>query len=294
LLLRKGEEELLPEELYLLSGSGVWTEERKDGTVMVRFYPDDGGAFLQALRDSDLPILEVHSEQEELQDYSALTQKYFRPIRIENLTILPPWSKRKPGGPFLVIEPGMAFGTGRHESTRLMIKLMRSLDFRGAQVLDLGCGSAILSLYAALLGAERIVAVDNDLDTVLNARKNVALNEARNDEPSPLTPALSPGGAREVWLPRSNPRGISRIEVVCADLADIGGSYDVILANLDIRTFTTHAPRVRAFAKAGASIIVSGILGRDRAKLISLFQSLELVRMDEKNSWRGFLFRNSG
>ena len=264
LLLEKGREELLPEELYLLSKTGVWTEEKKDGTVLVHFYPEDGDVFLGALEGSRFPVLEVHREQEELKDYSALTQKYFRPIRIEDLTILPPWSKRKPGGPFIVIEPGMAFGTGRHESTRLMIKLMKSVDFRGTQVLDLGCGSGILSLYAALLGATRVVAVDNDLDTVLNARKNASLNDTRS------------------------------IEVVCADLADVGGSYDVILANLDIRTFTAHAPRVAAFAKPGATIIVSGILGRDRAKLIALFQSAEHIRMEQKNSWRGFLFRNAG
>jgi ribosomal protein L11 methyltransferase len=259
LLLEKGVEELLPEELYTLSASGVWTEE-KDGTVLVRFYPEDGEAFLEAVKNSHLPVLEIRKELEELKDYSALTKKYFRPIRIEDLTILPPWSKRKPGGPSLVIEPGMAFGTGRHESTKLMIKIMRSIDFKGAAVLDLGCGSGILSLYAALLGAKTVVAVDNDLDTVLNARKNVTLNKAGN------------------------------IEVVCADLADIGGSYDVILANLDIRTFTTYAPTVIAFAKSGTKVVVSGILGRDRTKLLPLFQSLEFTRMEQKNSWRGFLF----
>jgi ribosomal protein L11 methyltransferase len=260
LLLEKGVEELLPEELYLLSGSGVWTEE-KGGAVLVRFYPEDGDAFMEAVKNSHIPFLEMRKEREELKDYSVLTRKYFRPIRIEDLTVLPPWSKRKPGGPSIVIEPGMAFGTGRHESTRLMIKIMRSLDFKGAAVLDLGCGSGILSLYAALLGAKTVVAVDNELDTVLNARKNVTLNKTSN------------------------------IEVVCADLADVGGSYDVVLANLDIRTFTACAPTVMAFTKPGSKIVVSGILGRDRMKLISLFKPLELTRMEQKNSWRGFLFQ---
>jgi ribosomal protein L11 methyltransferase len=234
--------------------------EEKNEVITMRFYPEDSDAFLRALKDSDLPVLEVHTEQEELKDYNALTKQYFRPIRIEGLTILPPWSKRKPIGPSLVIEPGMAFGTGRHESTRLMIKIMRSLDFKGATVLDLGCGSGILSLYAALLGAKTVVAVDNDLDTVLNARKNVTLNEARD------------------------------IELVCADLTHVRGSYDVVLANLDIRTFTAHVPIVTAFTRPASKIVVSGILGRDRMKLISLFKPLELIRIEQKNSWRGFLF----
>ncbi len=58
-----------------------------------------------------------------------------------------------------------------------MIKLMGSIDFKGKRVLDIGCGSAILSLYAALLGAKKVLAVDNDEDTVISARKNIALND---------------------------------------------------------------------------------------------------------------------
>ncbi len=72
----------------------------------------------------------------------------------------------------------MAFGTGRHESTKIMIKLMDAVNFTGKTVLDIGCGSGILALNAYLLGAKKIFAVDNDLDAVLNAKKNVSLNEA--------------------------------------------------------------------------------------------------------------------
>ncbi len=89
----------------------------------------------------------------------------------------------------------MAFGTGRHESTRLMMKMMRDVDFTGKRVLDLGCGSGLLSLYARLKGAKYVYAVDNDLDAVLSAQKNVLLNEA------------------------------SGIELVCADLKDVRGRY---------------------------------------------------------------------
>ena len=256
----KGAEELLPEDLYLLSPKGVWTVEQ-GGSVLVRFYPDDPDAFLEAVRSSGVETEQITVEEEELKDYSALTRRYFRPIRVEDLTILPPWSKMRPKGPHLIIEPGMAFGTGRHESTRLMVKIMRSVPFTGTNVLDLGCGSGILSLYAALLGAKRVFAIDNDPDTVQNTQKNVTLNEAR------------------------------AIEVACADLADVRGTYDVILANIDIRTFTQYATEVMAFAKPGAKLVVSGILGRDRARLLALLQPLSLIRMEQKNAWRGFLFQ---
>jgi ribosomal protein L11 methyltransferase len=260
LLVKKGIEELIPEDLYLLSRTGVWTEEKGE-SVLMRFYPDDREAFLRAVENLHIPIEAVHAEEEELKDYSEMTRRYFRPIKIEDLTIVPPWSKSRPKNPSIIIEPGMAFGTGRHESTRLMIRIMRSVDFNGKTVLDLGCGSAILSLYAHFLGARKVVGVDIDLDSVLNARKNVTLNNADN------------------------------IDIVCADLGDVGGAYDVILANIDIRTFTSHAGKVMSLTKPDGLVVVSGILGRDRKQLLSLFAPHPLIRMEQKNSWRGFLFQ---
>ena len=260
LRLEKGMEELLPEDLYLLSPSGVWTEE-KDDSVLVRFYPDNRDAFLRAVKKLPVPVLEMKIEKEEPRDYRALTQQYFRPIKIEELTVRAPWNKSRAKGPMLVIEPGMAFGTGRHESTRLMIKIMNSIDFKGKSVIDLGCGSAILSLYARLLGAEKVTAVDNDPDTVENAEKNIALNKADN------------------------------IKVVCSDLALLSGSHDIVLANIDIRTFTAHSRKVIDLAAPEGFIVVSGILGRDGKKLLSLFEPYTPVTMEKKNAWRGFLFR---
>jgi ribosomal protein L11 methyltransferase len=260
LRLEKGANELLPEEVYLLSPSGIWTEEKGDYVVM-KFYPDDCDAFLRAVKASPVAVHELKIDKEERKDYSTLTERYFRPIRIEDLTILAPWNRTRAKGPSLIIEPGMAFGTGRHESTRLMIKIMKSIDFKGKRVLDLGCGSAILSLYAHLLGADRVTAVDNDPDTVENAWKNIGLNKAEN------------------------------IDAVCADLALLKGTYDVVLANIDIRTFTAHSAKVRDFAVTGGLIVVSGILGRDRSKLVALFEGEELLRMEQKNAWRGFLFK---
>ncbi|MBA4418786.1 MAG: hypothetical protein C0392_12890 [Syntrophus sp. (in: bacteria)] len=260
LLVAKGVEELLPDSLYLLSRTGTWIEE-KDNSVVIRFYPENTDLFLAALRKSAIPIQEIRVTEEEEKDYSEMTRRYFRPIRVEGLTILPPWSKNRPKGPSIIIEPGMAFGTGRHESTRLMIKIMKLVDLKGKTILDLGCGSGILSLYARLLGAKSVVAVDIDLDTVLNARKNVTLNKS------------------------------DTIYILCADLADIGGSYDIILANIDIRTFTSHSKKVQSLAKPGGQIIVSGILGRDRKHLLSLFEPHALILTEQKNSWRGFLFQ---
>ncbi|OPY66406.1 MAG: Ribosomal protein L11 methyltransferase [Syntrophorhabdus sp. PtaU1.Bin050] len=261
ILVEKGHEELIPEHLYGMTGSGFWIEER-DGYALLRCYPENPETFLQYLYSSDLKMIEVNTEMEQDKDYRELTRQYFRPIRIGDLVIRPPWSTRKGKGREIVIEPGMAFGTGRHESTRIMVKLMNQIDMQDKGVLDLGTGSGILALYARLLGARKITAVDNDIDAVLNMKKNLALNETCN------------------------------VDAVCADLRDIRGTFDIVLANLDINTFTRLSRKVADLVKKDGYIVVSGILGRDRKRLIALFPDSTLINMEQKNAWRGFLFKH--
>lgn len=259
-LIHRGQDEWIPGHLYDYAGSGFWVEDREDSTL-VRCYPDDVQTFLHELYASDLQIIEVTTEEEPQQDYSALTRKYFRPIRLGDLVIRSPWNATKGGRREIIIDPGMAFGTGRHESTRIMVNLMNRTDIGGKQVIDVGCGSAILALYARLLGAQGIVAVDNDLDAVLNAKNNITLNDAVN------------------------------IEIVCSDLGHIRGSYDTVLANLDINILTRQSREVAGLAKPGGYVIVSGIVGRDSRLVPPLFPDCRVIDTDKKKSWRGFVFQ---
>ncbi len=255
---------MLPEEIYgeCLSG-GLWVEEAKDKTV-IKAYPEDAGAFQDLLKRSGIRVYEIRIVQERDQDYAELTKRYFQPIRIEDITVVAPWNKRREKKKTIIIEPGMAFGTGRHESTRIMIRLMKDADIGGKEVLDLGCGSAILSLYAALKGAKRVTAVDNDKDAIESARKNLSLNN------------------------------IANIRFACAGLENVKGRYDIVLANLDIRTFSDHAQHIVRRLRRGGLLIISGILGKDAKRALSLFPSLTLVRIEKKNSWRGFVLRKAG
>jgi len=239
---------LLPEEIYgeCLSG-GLWVEEAKDKTV-IKAYPEDAGAFQDLLKRSGIRVYEIRIVQERDQDYAELTKRYFQPIRIEDITVVAPWNKRREKKKTIIIEPGMAFGTGRHESTRIMIRLMKDADIGGKEVLDLGCGSAILS-------------VDNDEDAIASAKKNASLNDIAN--------------IRFAW----------------AGLEDVKSRYDVVLANLDIRTFSGNAQHIVKRLKRGGCLIISGILGRDARRAISLFPSLTLEREERKNSWRGFVLK---
>lgn len=259
ILVKKGQEELLSDDLYKFSGRGFWLEDQGE-LVLLKCYPDNPDAFLQYLPLSGLEIANVTVEQEVPKDYAELTRQYFRPIRIGDLIIRAPWNKKRGNGREIIIEPGMAFGTGRHESTRIMIKLMNDVVFKGKTVLDIGCGSGILALYAHLLGAGKIIAVDNDLDAVFNAKKNVSLNDA------------------------------DTINIVCAYLQDVQGTFDVVLANIDIKTFSEYSEKVASLVEKDGFLFISGILRKNKDHLLHLFQGWSLVQDYQKNSWCGFLF----
>ena len=260
-VVERGAQELLPEEIYTLhSPSGIWVVEDDNETV-IRAYPEQVETFVMAMRQSGIRIGDVRVIEEARRDYSEMAKRYFRPVTVEDIVIRAPWNAKRKGVAYITIEPGMAFGTGRHESTRLMIKLMREIEFTGTRVLDIGCGSALLSLYARLKGAKHVYAVDNDLDAVLSAQKNVLLNET------------------------------SGIEVVCADLMDVSGRYDVVVANLDIRTFAFSSGHIMGLLKKAGTLIVSGIIGREKREALRLFIPWEPVIEVRKNAWRGFVFR---
>lgn len=257
-----GADELLPEEIYTVhSPSGIWIVE-EDSQTIIRAYPEHVETYIEAVRASGIKVGKITVVEEARRDYAEMARKYFRPIRVEDIVIRAPWNSKRQGVNYITIEPGMAFGTGRHESTRLMMKMMRDVDFRGKRVLDLGCGSGLLSLYARLKGAKYVYAVDNDLDAILSAQKNVLLN------------------------------GTSGIELVCADLKDVRGRYDVILANIDIRTFVLCSTHIMGlWKKRNGILIISGIIGRERKEALKLFLPCEPIAEVRKNSWRGYLFR---
>ena len=150
----------------------------------------------------------------------------------------------------------------RHRTARITgsCSADESHDLRDENVLDLGTGSGILASITPPRGPE-----DYAGDTISmpsSHEKNLTLNEARN------------------------------VDAVCADLRDIRGTFDIVLANLDINTFTRHSRDVAGFVKKVVYMVVSGILGRDRKRLVAFFPYSTLITMEQKNAWRGFLFKH--
>ncbi|MCD6234523.1 MAG: 50S ribosomal protein L11 methyltransferase [Candidatus Marinimicrobia bacterium] len=124
------------------------------------------------------PGVQVEREFVPDQDWNLTWIDGFKPRKIGHLWVTPPWHMDKipPGESVVCINPGSAFGTGTHESTRLSLMMLQRYIKQGQSVLDLGCGSGILSIAASLLGASPVVACDVDPQIETNIRENIELN----------------------------------------------------------------------------------------------------------------------
>ena len=257
----KGDEEFLPYEIYDES-KGIWIEDESHEVIRLIFYPEVPERFLSVLREkAGFTKYEVHEEP--VKDYGDVIKRSFRPLRIGEIYVIPPWVEKKGYGKSILIEPGMAFGTGRHETTKIMILLMKQVEFKGKEVLDAGCGSGILSIYAYILGAKKVLAIDNEESAYLSAKKNVAINRA------------------------------SCVEVEKKDLRELEGEYDIVLANLDMNIFKNHMSQIVNLAKPDGKIILSGILSSEKRELLKYIGNLRIEGVRRMGGWVGLILRKT-
>ena len=188
----------------------------------------------------------------------------FAPINIDNrVLVYDARTGRKPAGDSLInigIEAKQAFGTGTHETTRMMIGAMLQLSLKGKRVLDCGCGTGILGIAALKLGAEAVVGFDIDEWSVENTQHNAAINEVDN------------------------------IEVFHGDahvLSHVSGVFDVVLANINRNILLNDMPAYLEIMNAGSVLIISGFYEEDVKLLDEKANSLGLVKTSQKsdNHW---------
>jgi ribosomal protein L11 methyltransferase len=186
---RREQAELVLAQLLELSPSGV--EEVSVGTGVVEYVVYGAPGELPALPDltaaAGEALVEVHTE-EIADDWAERWREFHKPLVLggRRLAVRPPWEPACEGVPIeLVIDPGQAFGTGAHATTRLCLELMLDLEAAGAggepapprgPFLDLGCGSGVLAIAAARLGWDPVVALDNDPASVEAAAENARVN----------------------------------------------------------------------------------------------------------------------
>lgn len=199
-------------------------------------------------------------------DWENNWKAYFKPLPVgKKLLICPVWETppKANGRKVLLIEPGNAFGTGTHETTAQCLEALESLVFEGAKVLDIGCGSGILSAAALLLGAGSVLAVDLSADAVETAKKNAALN----------------GFSPPVF------------KAVQGDLADsVDGKFDIILANIAADPVIALCADVGGLLAKKGTFVAAGIIAhRGIDVLLALaLNGLGAVRTREKADWLCF------
>ena len=232
---------------------GVWAQN-----VLTALFDEqaDTAAILAALaaeRDWRAPVVFTLSRVEE-QDWVRLTQSQFDPIRISaRLWILPSWHVAPdPDAINLVVDPGLAFGTGSHPTTRLCLQWLEAHLAGGEAVLDYGCGSGILAIAAKRLGAGNVIGTDLDPQALIASRANAEINR--------VACTFAPPDALAA------------------------GAFDCVVANILTNPLKVLAPALAGRVRPGGRIVLSGILVDQAAAVIAAYQpwfNIDVWQTDE-------------
>ena len=235
---------------------GVWQHNR----VSALFDADkDVAAALRraatAVGIANLPEYRIETLADN--DWVRLTQSQFEPIHIsDRLWIVPTWHEpSNPAAINIVLDPGLAFGTGSHPTTRLCLRWLDS-NLKGKEsVLDYGCGSGILAIAALKLGAANAVGVDVDAQAVTASRDNAIANAVDNVQ---------------FYLPNDAPKS----------------SYDIVVANILTNPLRMLAPLLADAAKPGGQIVLSGILEAQAEDVMKIYsQWFDLYEPIFEDGW---------
>lgn len=218
---------------------------------------DEAAAIVKAAaQECGLKDLSYDSETLEDQDWVRLTQSQFDPIQIsERLWITPSWHKAPAGNAVnLQLDPGLAFGTGSHPTTRLCLKWLDTQLKGGESVLDYGCGSGILTIAALKLGAGSAVGVDIDEQAIRASNDNAAQNDVQ----------------AHFYLPDGLPQG----------------QFDVVVANILANPLRMLGEMLAARTKQGGRIVLSGLLAEQSEELGEIYsQWFNIEPAETEEGW---------
>jgi len=244
-----------------------------DGTYAVHAYipgdADRGGAVLEAkerLTDAGIES-ELEARIVAAEDWAEAWKEHFHVERYgERIVVVPSWREyaRQAGDVVLTLDPGMAFGTGQHETTRMCLEALEHAVRAGARVLDVGCGSGILSIAASKLGASEVCAVDVDPVCVKVTTENASVNG--------VTLHVARGSMGTAWP--------------FEELAE--GRFDVVVANIIARAIVDMAGHLAAALTAAGRLIVSGVIAEREAEVVRELQAqaLRIESARAMGEWR--------
>ena len=257
-------------ELWELGTTGIAEHPLPNGEItLVCGFPSEREAVsaLSCLPIRWRPMLDVVHGAEWLDAW----REHFPVTRIGRFLLVPAWKETAddallhdlgPHDIVMPLDPGRAFGTGAHPSTALILELLPALVTPGMSVLDVGCGSGVLSVAAALLGAASVMGVDIEDEAVRVTRANAA----RSDVSSVVVAATTP-------------------------VAEVSGTYAVVLANMLAPVLLALAPHISARVAPGGHLVLAGLIDTQVDQLTSVYESLGLAlgSTAEHGIWRSMV-----
>ncbi|EGR2123032.1 50S ribosomal protein L11 methyltransferase [Vibrio cholerae] len=198
-------------------------------------------------------------EQVEDKDWEREWMDNFHPMQFgRRLWICPSWREvPDPQAVNVMLDPGLAFGTGTHPTTALCLEWLDNLDLSGKTVIDFGCGSGILAIAAIKLGAAKVIGIDIDPQALLASKDNAARNGVEDQI--------------EVYLPKDQPEGLVA---------------DVVVANILAGPLRELSPIIKGLLKPGGQLAMSGILETQAESVAEFYRDdLELDPIAEKSEW---------
>lgn len=195
------------------------------------------------------------------EDWATSWKKYYKPLRIGNKILIKPiWEDAEINSDDIVVEldPGMAFGTGTHETTSMCVELLEKYLKENNNVFDIGTGSGILSIVASKLGAENVIGVDLDEVAVAAAKENVSYNK------------------------------IDNVEILHGDLVDVlKGEANIVVANIIAEVVVYLTSIIKPFIKKDGYFITSGIIKDRKQDVLNALEKegFEVVEISEKGEW---------
>lgn len=242
-------------------------KDRTKGIVHIYISPEENPqeaiSFIKDRLNSENIAHEIDLADCAREDWENNWKQYFKPINVGNkILIRPVWIDDYDAGDRAVLnlEPGVAFGTGTHETTRLCLQALENYITPDTVMLDVGCGSGILSVAGMLLGAKSVIGVDIDKLAVKVAVENGKLNGFSEPE----------------------------YKMIVGNLTDkISGKYNVVTANIVADAIIMLTPDVKQFLSEDAVYIVSGIIDMREDEVISALSvnGFEIIRRHEENGW---------